>query len=207
MNKTKAIVKREGLSLMGWQMKKLYTPTPKEEIYKREGAKKRIFDYVKIGYVIKKLNEIFSPIGWDFEIIEQGTVPKSVWVKGRLTIKDHKGHTVTKTQYGQHKDYPEVPIGDAYKAASSDCLKKCASMLGIALDVYSRNLDQGGEKDVLEEKENKVDKLMASDFEKKRIEKIAKDIGYKVSIKSLDKLTKIEASKILFKLLEKRAKR
>jgi len=48
---------------------------------------------------------------------------------------------------------------------------------------------------------------MASDFEKKRIEKIAKDIGYKVSIKSLDKLTKIEASKILFKLLEKRAKR
>jgi len=65
------------------------------------------------------------------------------------------------------------------------------------------------EKEVKEatRKENKVDKMMASDSEKERIEKIAKDIGYKVSKKSLDELTKVEASKLLFKLLEKRAKR
>ena len=65
------------------------------------------------------------------------------------------------------------------------------------------------EKEVKEatRKENKVDKMMASDSDRERIGNIAKDIGYKVSKKSLDELTKVEASKLLFKLLEKRAKR
>ena len=117
--------------------------TPKEFIKERptRGGKKA--KYVEGGYVISQLNNAFSPIGWDFEVIEQGILDKEVWVKGRLTLKDPKsGYTFSKTQYGQHiREENKVPLGDTLKAAATDAMKKCASMLGIALDVYWGVLD------------------------------------------------------------------
>ena len=96
----------------------------------------------KADIVIAKLNQAFSPIGWDFDVIEQGILDKEVWVKGRLIIKDLKsGYTFSKTQYGQHMRTDSVPLGDTLKAAATDALKKCASMIGIALDVYWQQLD------------------------------------------------------------------
>ena len=128
----------------------LTTPTPPEYIKTRKGKGNRMFTYIEGGYVIAKLNEAFSPVGWDFEIVAQGQSDRKpddkadgeVWVRGKLTIKDHKnGYEVSKTQYGQHTLYKGNMIGDAYKAASTDALKKCASMLGIGLDVYWQQLD------------------------------------------------------------------
>lgn len=117
--------------------------TPIEFIKKRPGKGNRDFTYVEGGYVIARLNQIFSPVGWDFEVIEHIIETKEVVVKGKLTIKDHKnGFEIAKTQYGTHPRYAEVPLGDALKAASTDCLKKCASLLGIALDVYWKQLDE-----------------------------------------------------------------
>ena len=62
-------------------------------------------------------------------------------------------------------------------------------------------------KNVPKEGMNKVANIMASESDKQRIIKLANEIGMKKKITGLDKLTKVEASKILFKLLEKRAKR
>lgn len=118
-------------------------PTPQEFIKTRQGKKGKQFTYVEGGYVIAKLNQAFSPLGWDFEVVEQEVIenPKEVWVKGKLTIKDHRGHQVSKTQYGTKEWRDGIPLGDTLKAAATDCLKKCASMLGIALDVYWQQLD------------------------------------------------------------------
>ena len=49
-------------------------------------------------------------------------------------------------QYGNKDRYEAVPIGDTLKAAASDALKKCASLLGIALDVYWPELDRAEKK-------------------------------------------------------------
>lgn len=129
--------------------------TPKALIKSKPGRGGKRVTYVEGGYVINQLNAAFSPLGWEFEIVEHGTTERKnenstegeVWVRGKLTIIDHaKGWRVSKTQFGQHPIHTKVPIGDAYKAAGTDALKKCASMLGIALDVYWGQLDAEGEK-------------------------------------------------------------
>ena len=125
--------------------------TPKALIKEKPGRGGKKVQYVEGGYVISKLNEAFSPLGWEFKIVEKGQTERKnenkaegeVWVYGELTIIDHKnGYRTTKGQYGQHPIHEKVPIGDAYKAAGTDALKKCASLLGIALDVYWGTLDK-----------------------------------------------------------------
>ena len=46
---------------------------------------------------------------------------------------------------------------------------------------------------------------MASESDKQRIIIIAKEIGYKISQKSLDELTKVEANKIYIRMIEKKS--
>lgn len=147
---TKTLVVSE-IQLAPNQVQVITMPTPPELIKSKPGRGGRRVSYIEGGYVISKLNAAFSPIGWEFDIVEQGesnrkTETRSegeVWVKGMLTIIDHKnGFRVSKTQYGQHPIHQNVPIGDAFKAAGTDALKKCASLLGIALDVYWNQDDQ-----------------------------------------------------------------
>lgn len=147
--KSKEIVISQ-ISLLPQQIQTLQQKTP--DIYIKErpirGGKKA--KYIEVGYVISQLNAIFGAPNWEFEILEQalesrGAGEKSkqeVWVRGKLTVMDHKnGYRVSKTQYGQHAVHLEVPIGDAFKAAGSDALKKCATMFGIGLDIYWGQLD------------------------------------------------------------------
>jgi len=123
--------------------KQIYLETPVEFIKERKGKGNKTFRYVEGGYVVARLNQIFSPVGWDFEIIEHIIEPTEVVVKGRLTIKNPlQKYQVSKTQYGSKERYAAVPLGDTLKAASTDALKKCASFFGIALDVYWQGLDE-----------------------------------------------------------------
>lgn len=147
--KSTAIILHE-ISLTARQTGIINQETPKDLIKSKPGRGGKRVAFVEGGYVISKLNQAFSPLGWDFEIVEHGTSERKtennaegeVWVKGKITIIDHvKGYKVSKTQFGQHPIHKNVPIGDAYKAASTDALKKCASLLGIALDVYWGTLD------------------------------------------------------------------
>lgn len=43
-----------------------------------------------------------------------------------------------------------ISVADDLKAAASDCLKKCASMLGVAGDVYWRDLDNWNSEETAE---------------------------------------------------------
>lgn len=145
----KAIVIRE-MALAPRQLAVVTASTPAVFIKEKPGRGGKKVKFIEGGYVVNQLNAAFSPIGWDFEIVEQGSSDRTtenntegeVWVKGKITIIDHKnGYRVSKTQFGQHPVHKNVPIGDAYKAASTDALKKCASLLGIGLDVYWGQLD------------------------------------------------------------------
>ncbi len=122
--------------------------TPKEHIYQRKGKGGQVWDYVTGVYVKKVLNHVFGWM-WDFEVKEHGTEGEMVWVLGKLTIKDKAGKPmIVKEQFGRadikyKKDMAHEPknmldYGNDLKAATTDALKKCASELGFASDVYGK---------------------------------------------------------------------
>ncbi len=119
--------------------------TPRKFIKTRPGPSGAPVQYVEVGYVINMLNEAFG-WDWDFKVVDQGIGKKQVWVRGELAARVNN-RVIIKGQYGgadikfnKNTGNP-VSIADDLKAAASDCLKKCASMLGIAGDVYWPDLD------------------------------------------------------------------
>lgn len=118
-------------------------PTPKEEIKHRKARGNLVVRYVTHQYMVKRLNELFGHL-WDFEILDQKVGQTQVWVKGQLRIWLSPTFSITKTAFGGSdiKMYSNtsnpIDIADDLKAASSDSLKKCSSLLGIASDVYGK---------------------------------------------------------------------
>ena len=124
------------------QLKQLLKHTPKQYLRKRPAKGGGTWDYVTGGYVKKVLNLMFG-WDWDFEIVEQLILHGEAIVKGRLTCRTN-GRTIVKMQYGNKdimcKKGTQIPlsIGNDLKAAATDALKKCASEIGIAADVYNK---------------------------------------------------------------------
>ena len=75
---------------------------------------------------------------WSFKIIEWQIHGDEVLVLGQLSIFD-----LTKQQFGSSritkskKDGSIIDLGGDIKSAASDSLKKCSSLFGVALNVYS----------------------------------------------------------------------
>jgi hypothetical protein len=121
--------------------------TPKHEIKTRQGRGGLQFSYVEHGYVTERLNLVFG-FNWDFEVTDKQILDDEVIVEARLTVRTPGGQTIVKTQFGgaeikRHasgsRSGRPLSIADDYKAAASDALKKCASLLGIGLDLYGRD--------------------------------------------------------------------
>lgn len=129
------------------QILRMVQKTPKQFIYRRKGRGGKEFDYVTGSYIERMLNFVFGFM-WDFEVKEHGLRGDHIWVLGALTVKDGKGNSITKTQFGRkevaylkdkpHKDEYMVDFGNDLKSATTDALKKCASLFGIAADVYGK---------------------------------------------------------------------
>lgn len=123
------------------QLIQLLGKTPAKYIYERPGKGGGKFSYVTGNYVIKALNFVFG-WNWDFEVMAHGKEGDQVWVQGKLTVKSPKGDTITKTQFGRadvkQSKGKNLDFGNDLKAATTDAMKKCASMLGIASDVYGK---------------------------------------------------------------------
>ena len=114
----------------------------------------KTYRYVEASYIVELLNQLFGYI-WTWEVSDpqikltggkdkNGLEKSFVTVKGRLTVpvidpNDPSKYTwISKESFGSHLfagTDPEVQ-GFSYKAAATDALKKCASMLGIAKNVY-----------------------------------------------------------------------
>jgi len=127
------------------QMLKIFQRTPLEHIYVRPAKGGGQWSFVTGVYVKKILNYVFGFL-WDFEIKDKGREGDQVWVLGRLTVKNNLGSVmIVKEQFGRAdiklKKGTNTPLdyGNDLKAASTDALKKCASELGIASDIYGKN--------------------------------------------------------------------
>jgi hypothetical protein len=142
-------------TLTSAQVDFLLQRTPKHEIKYRQGRGGLQFAYVEHGYVTERLNLVFG-FNWDFEIVDKQILEDEVIVQARLTVRTPSGQTIVKTQFGgaeikRHasgeKRGRPLSIADDYKAAASDALKKCASLLGIGLDLYGRDRPYDGDSD------------------------------------------------------------
>lgn len=127
--------------LKSTQLNQLMGKTPAKFLYTRPGKGGQRFTYVTGNFIIKALNFVFG-WNWDFEIIAHGKEGDQVWVQGKLTVKSPKGETITKTQFGRadikfkQGTKNMLDFGNDLKGAATDAMKKCASLLGIASDVY-----------------------------------------------------------------------
>lgn len=155
----------ENLPFSTEQLNMLFKPTPKEYIRTRQMPGGGTADYVSGHYVENMLNFIFG-FHWDFEVIEEEIAYGQIVLRGKLTVKGKDGETVSKTQYGRalikFKKGTEVPLdyGNDKKAAATDALKKCASWLGIAWDVYGQeDFNQMKIQDTALETNNEVDSI------------------------------------------------
>lgn len=138
------------------QVVRLVQNTPLAHQYKRPAKGGGMWTYVTGHYVEKVLNYTFG-WNWDFEVTSHGKEGDQVWVLGKLTVKDDKGHSIIKTQFGradikfktkeEMKNGKKVRVrttemldfGNDLKAASTDSMKKAASLLGIASDIYGKS--------------------------------------------------------------------
>ena len=137
------------------QVLKMVQQTPPQHVYHRPAKGGGTWSYITQSYVVKVLNFVFG-WNWDFEITEHGQEGGQVWVKGKLVVKSPKGEQIIKTQFGRAdikyrkgtKDM--LDFGNDLKAAASDSLKKCASLIGIGSDIYGKmEMKQDAGKDVV----------------------------------------------------------
>ena len=100
-------------------------------------------DFVETSYVIGMLN-LITGYQWDFEVLEEKEAHDQIIIRGKLIIHTQNGKELAKTQYGRatikYKKDSKITVdyGNDFKAATSDAIKKCASLFGIAWDVYGQ---------------------------------------------------------------------
>ena len=112
----------------------LCRPFAPEQIKRREGQGGKWLSYVEAHSVIARLNEGCDV--WSFEIVEHQILAEEVVVVAKLTADGimkmaFGGSSITRDREGR-----AMSIADALKAAGSDALKKAASLLGVALELY-----------------------------------------------------------------------
>ncbi len=174
----------------------IYRPSVEKLLHKKtppEFIDKHPFNglnYVQVGYVRRCIDDYCKAnegTTWTFEVNEVASGEsllkiKHVVVKGTLTILFSDGTFMSREQFGgatvkfyksTHKSMPGLPmdLGNDYKSAASDALKKCASLLGIAQDVFEPKV---------EAKVQAYDKAHAKDEDTVSVEQVAEVLGGKV---------------------------
>ena len=112
----------------------LTRPFAAEQIRQRPGQHGKTLSYIETHAVIARLNEGCD--AWSFEIVSHEVQDGEVIVVGKLTADGivkmaFGGSEVTVDKAGR-----VVSLADDLKAASSDALKKAASLLGVGLELY-----------------------------------------------------------------------
>jgi len=98
-------------------------------------------EYLTGEQVISRLLEVLGASGWSFRIIEHGINSEAdeVWVLGELQLLLDPDARVVRQQFGSAKikrsrsTGAPLEIGYDLKAAATDCLKKCATLIGVGL--------------------------------------------------------------------------
>jgi hypothetical protein len=138
----------------------LSAPFADDLVKRRRGSFGREISYVEGNAVIARLNDAFDG-NWNFSIIEHHELPTGeVLVLGRIgafgVVKEAFGRGMPAVS----KETGEVlSAADAYKAAATDALKKAATLLGVALNLYADDPVEQPEVDPAQPKPRKAPPL------------------------------------------------
>jgi hypothetical protein len=112
----------------------LTRPFEPQQLKQRAGQRGKTLTYVDVAAVIARLNEGCDT--WSFEVLEHQILDAEVVVLGRLTADGVIKCAFGGTSITLDKGGEVMSVADDLKAASSDSLKKCASLLGVGLELY-----------------------------------------------------------------------
>lgn len=118
-------------------LEKLTAPFPENALQQRQGGGGKLLTYVETHTVIHRLNDATGNC-WDFKLTSL-ELTGDLWVaQGELTIPG----LGTRSGIGVQK-VTEKGGEDLVKGAASDCLKKCATLFGVALELYGPDYEAG----------------------------------------------------------------
>lgn len=115
--------------------KKLGRAFDAKVIKTRRGPGGKQLSYVAVTEYIGRLNECFGD-GWSFEITGREQYDQQVVVEGRLIANGVTKAGLGGAELRRGRDGEVMSLGDAFKSASSDCLKRCCKLWGIGLALY-----------------------------------------------------------------------
>ncbi len=125
----------------------LEKPFEPGQIKQREGNFGKMLDYIEGHAVIERLNMAFEA-EWSFSILEHRILEET---DEALVVGQLKAGNVIKTQFGSSRitkarDSSEpISLADDFKAAATDSIKKCASLLGVGLHLYNGDKQANGQ--------------------------------------------------------------
>ena len=113
----------------------LTAPFRGDQIRTRQGRNGQQLAYVEVADVIDRLNSALP--SWSFEVVSHQILDDEVVVHARLRAgdvvkEDFGGSAITRSK----ADGSVVCLVDDLKSAGSDALKRCARLLGVALELY-----------------------------------------------------------------------
>lgn len=116
-------------------LEKPFTP---DQIKQRDGSFGNTLDYIEGHSVIQRLNEAFDS-KWSFEVVKHEVQLEigEVIVLGKLSADGvHKFQFGSSTITKAKESGEIISLADDLKAAATDAIKKCASLLGVGLHLY-----------------------------------------------------------------------
>ena len=116
-----------------------------EQIKQREGHFGKMLGYIEGHAVIQRLNDAFES-SWSFSVQEHNVLKETgeILVLGQLSAGN-----IVKSQFGSSRitrnrqTNEMVSLASDLKAAATDSLKKCATLLGVGLHLYNRGNGNG----------------------------------------------------------------
>jgi ribosomal protein L34E len=109
-------------------------------------------DYLTGEQVISRLLAVLGTCGWSFRILQHDIHLEAdeVWVLGELRLLLNADDPVVRQQFGSSKikraraTGAPLDIGFDLKSAATDCLKKCATLVGIGLYLTHKEEERPG---------------------------------------------------------------
>jgi recombination DNA repair RAD52 pathway protein len=119
------------------QQERLNEEFPAEQIKDVQG-----FDYISVGDVIRRMNDVLTTGGWSTQIVSKEYFPESQEIVAQVLVTATiDGKHCTADGFGGAA-YNKRGMGDQYKSASSDALKKACQRLGVGLHLAVDDLPE-----------------------------------------------------------------
>ena len=108
---------------------------PFSDIKSRPGRNGQAIQYVEGHAIVQRLNEALAG-DWSFKVLEHDVREGEVIVLGELRAGDRVKQAFGGSEVTRTRDGKVVSLADDLKSAATDALKKAATLLGVALQLY-----------------------------------------------------------------------